>query len=376
MKSNRFRPLRRGFTLIELLVVIGIIVLLLGLLLPAIQRVRESANLVNCSNHLKNIGQGIVNSLSDRNNIFPTGGGDLMYGGGPMPRSGPLSSPAPTASGVPASRENQDWGWGYQILPYIDRNPVWNSPNDADVVNVRIPTFFCPSRRAPQSINNSVGTFGVASFGIRAVSDYAGNAGCFPYWDVNGTANGNENLLPVNPPYRNGIFVKNRNWTGPGAFQPLDQPLRPSDVSDGAAYTIMISEKRMNSLLIATGTDLGVPQVGDRFGFTSGFSNDMLRTGFLPPIGDYPRGMLPSELPGNQAQIIADGFGAAHTMSMNALFADGSVRRIRFSLNDAVEVRPVGTPPIGALGSAVNLTVFQRLCHRSDGGKISADDFE
>ncbi len=376
MNRLHVRPDRHGFTLIELLVVIGIIVLLLGLLLPAIQRVRESANMVACTNNLKNIGQGIVNSLGDRNNSFPTGGGDLLYAGNPMPRSGPLASPAPTASGVPAGREFQDWGWGYQILPFIDQDPIWRNANDANIVTTRISTYFCPSRRNPQSVNNSLGAFGVATFGIRAVGDYAGNAGCFPLWDATGASNGTENLAPANPPYRNGIFVKNRFWTGPGAFTNLDRPLRPTDVSDGVAYTIMIAEKRVNSMLIQSGSDLNQPQVGDRFGFVAGYSNDTLRTGFLPPVSDYPRGILPSEIPGNANQVIADGFGAAHPLAMNALFADGSVRRIRFSINDSIESRPVGTPPIGALGSAVNLTVFQRLCHRSDGGKLSAEDFE
>ncbi|VTS06625.1 DUF1559 domain-containing protein [Tuwongella immobilis] len=268
---------RSAFTLIELLVVIAIIAILIGLLLPAVQKVREAAARMQCQNNLKQIGLAFHN-YHDANQFFPPAGSD-----------GPNTNCCSANTRV-------GWTWMYYILPYIEQENVFNNTNDTVVANAAIRTYYCPSRRQPTVYSNG------------ARSDYAGNGG----WTM-----GEEGTR--------GMLV--RQWRNPTSAKPIDAPIeqrrRMTDVSDGLTNTIMVGEKQVHH------TTLGSAGGDNERWNNSGWDQDHVRFGELVPQDDslHPKSTA--------ATFWSVRFGSSHTGGFNAALGDGSVRFVRYGIDSA-----------------------------------------
>lgn len=187
--------LRQGFTLIELLVVIAIIAILIGLLLPAVQKVREAANRAKCQNNLKQIGLAVHNYESTFQN-FPVGG---MY-------------PVGTTS-------NDVYSIHARILPYLEQDNLYRMidlnvvpASQLEVIKQRIAIYICPSETRDRARDQG-GTPAKITYPLC----YAANLGTWFVWD------------PVTGRGGDGAFRVNSNTT-------------VADFIDGMSNTVGFSE--------------------------------------------------------------------------------------------------------------------------------------
>jgi prepilin-type N-terminal cleavage/methylation domain-containing protein/prepilin-type processing-associated H-X9-DG protein len=313
---------RQAFTLIELLVVIAIIAVLIGLLLPAVQKVRESSSRMTCENNLKQIGISLHN-YHDTYDRFPPGYTD-----------GNTNS-----TSTPDNDVGPGWGWASSILPFIEQKGV-SDQIDFNVtvgtgVNVQISQlplkiYKCPSdlTLAPFPVYDSTFTNPIATL---AHSNYVGCSGwveCFNGAGGNyqGGAGADGLSGPLGEAGR-GLFYRNSRS-------------RFADVSDGLSNTIFVGERSSNH---SPATWTGAVPGGRCPAWMAGQSPDSPPPGPAYDNADFGEALVlghcnQTHLPSADFPIFdPDTFYSMHTpRGANFLFGDGAVHFLGSTVDPVV----------------------------------------
>jgi prepilin-type processing-associated H-X9-DG protein len=274
--------------LIELLVVIAIIAILIALLVPAVQKVREAAARLQCQNNLKQIGLA-CHSYHGAQKCLPPG----------------YLASGPYVDG--ANDTTPGWGWGAFLLPYLDQKPLYqqlnlNSPvQNSAAIQTMIPAYLCPSDAPPTSaftVTDATGT----TITTAAPSSYAATVG--------------PDASDVADPTGQGVFYRNSRT-------------KFTEITDGTSQTVMIGERAWSD---SKGIWAGAP------------SGAVLRPGPRNPWQTVTAPAPTLVLAHNNwinIKTDADGglddFSGYHSGGVNVVFADGSVHFIRSITVDGPE---------------------------------------
>jgi prepilin-type N-terminal cleavage/methylation domain-containing protein len=388
--KKKWLRLRIGFTLIELLVVIAIIGVLIALLLPAVQKVREAANRISCANNCKQIGLALHN-FHDTEGRFPslglTWGDNGPYGhdsGGPgwtFVRDPGISY---TSSNTPLSIKNQSAGWMFQILPYIEQQNLYNT-SDVHYGTNGQPDNLTPSPKTGSTILGPVDGFPQGSYMIalaatpgpgprttvvktyycpsrRAPDLYGGGL------SMNDYAAAQPGAVPLDSPeVTSGQGTKARGWGrdpdeamsadwgwgygNHGTIEVRTMKITFASITDGTANTMVVAEKFVQPQWYGGGGG------GNDQGWAQGSDPDNSRTA---ASSRADKGSV------NQANPLHDQnnppdtwkaecqLGSAHPAGINAVFGDGSVHHVKFGIDEEV---------------------FNALASRDDGLNYQSDDY-
>lgn len=287
---------RTAFTLIELLVVIAIFAILVAMLVPAVQKVREAAAQTQCVNNLKQIGLAF-HGYHDGAKALPPG-----FKSGAATIDGPSTGPG--------------WGWGAHILPFVEQMPLYNQidftkdiahPANAQARMTTVPVFRCPSD-APNGATFAVQDSGGITLCHVAFANYVGMAGVNEVSSYPDTSNGQP-----------GVLLRNSRVT----FQ---------QITDGSSNTLLVGERHHRqspqTTWVGAVTSAQIPQT------------------LNPALGVEAEGVLvlTNSGPVSEARVPNNGLDHAedsnstHPAGVNWLFCDGTVRPIRYTISPSVWV--------------------------------------
>jgi prepilin-type processing-associated H-X9-DG protein len=295
------------------LVVIAIIAVLIGLLLPAVQQVREAANRTRCANNLKQMGLAALNHESTYKR-FPGGGWGERWVGEPDRGTG----------------SSQPGGWVYQLLTFMEQDNLrsWGAglPSKEQLaistqrVGIPVPMMNCPTRRdSGPFINRQRLTYkNCAGYPpVLARADYAANVG-----DANKDENGPgpDSLQEGDDPkfWKQSRYLT-RDLTGV-IFQRSE--IKIADITNGTSNTYLLGEKYLSSASYYTQDD-----ESDDEAMYIGMDNCVIRSTANPPLRDR--------------RALQDGyrFGSAHEAGCNMLYCDGRVEFVAYTVDKVVHKR-------------------------------------